>query len=112
MSAKNVLVLARNDNEEAMRVAAGLTISGHIISLIFMGDVISKNDLSVEKVELLELSEILPKTTNIEMEELLKRFCEIENSEKIAATLQMFEVIEKPVHTTCQKLLLSSSDSF
>lgn len=89
MSAKHVLVLARNDNEEAMRVAAGLTISGHIISLIFMGDVISKSDLSVEKVELLELSEILPKTTNIEMEDLFP----VLDDEKLSEIISTSDVV-------------------
>ena len=36
MSEKNLLVLARLDHAEAMRVAAGLTIFGHLFSLVFI----------------------------------------------------------------------------
>ena len=35
MSEKKLLVLARRDHTEAMRVAAGLTSCGHAVSLVF-----------------------------------------------------------------------------
>ena len=35
-SEKAILVLARRDHAEAMRVAAGLTIFGHRVGLVFM----------------------------------------------------------------------------
>ena len=36
MNEKSILVLARRDHAEAMRVAAGLTIFGHQVGLVFM----------------------------------------------------------------------------
>ena len=33
---KKILVLGRRDHTEAMRVAAGLTVAGHEIRLVFM----------------------------------------------------------------------------
>ena len=68
MSAKkNLLVLARRDHVEAMRFAAGLTILGHNIRLIFMTRPVSKESAASEHAELLELSDITPETTVAEM---------------------------------------------
>ncbi|MGI9381653.1 MAG: hypothetical protein ACR2PO_00740 [Methyloligellaceae bacterium] len=68
---KSVLVLARNDHAEAMRVAAGLTIFGHQVRLIFMSRPVSEADAEGEQAELLELSEIVPETTVAEMRDAL-----------------------------------------
>ena len=68
---RSVLVLARNDHLEAMRVAAGLTIFGHRVRLVFMGEAVSEADAGSEQAELLELSEIVPETTVPEMRDAL-----------------------------------------
>lgn len=60
---KKILVLARNNALEAMRVAAGLTIVGHEISLVFMHRELTEAEASSEQAELLELCDIIPKTT-------------------------------------------------
>ncbi len=64
---KKILVLARRDHIEAMRVAAGLTIFGHEVRLIFMAKPVSEETASSEHAELLELVEIEPETTVREM---------------------------------------------
>ncbi len=64
---KSILVLARRDPQEAMRVAAGLTIFGHTVRLVFMGRVLSEEEASGEHAELMELADIEPETTVIEM---------------------------------------------
>lgn len=61
--AKNLLVLARRDHTEAMRVAAGLTIFGHRIRLIFMTRPVEETPENAEQAELLELSDIVPQST-------------------------------------------------
>jgi len=68
---RKVLVLARRDPVEAMRVAAGLTIFGHDIRLIFMGQVLSEEIMASEHAELLELADIEPETTVQEMAEYM-----------------------------------------
>lgn len=68
-STKNVLVLARNNPTEAMRVAAGLTIFGHVIELVFMSRTLTEAEADSEQSELLELCEIVPKTTVSAMDE-------------------------------------------
>lgn len=60
---KKVLVLARRDHIEAMRVAAGMTIFGHEIRLVFMDRPVSEEVAASEHAELLELSDIFPETT-------------------------------------------------
>lgn len=60
---KSILVLARRDHIEAMRVAAGLTIFGHRVRLVFMTKPVSKEAVESEQAELLELSDISPETT-------------------------------------------------
>jgi len=64
---KKILILARRDHIEAMRVAAGLTIFGHEIRLVFMAKPVSENTATSEHAELLELVEIEPETTVSEM---------------------------------------------
>jgi len=66
---KNILVLARNNPTEAMRVAAGLTIFGHKIELVFMNRVLTEAEAEGEQGELLELCEIEPRTTVRAMKE-------------------------------------------
>ena len=69
--AKKILVLARRDHIEAMRVAAGMTIFGHEVRLVFMDRPVSEEVASSEHAELLELSEIAPETTVESMSGLL-----------------------------------------
>lgn len=64
---KSVLVLSRRDPEEAMRVAAGLTIFGHAVRLVFMNQPLSEEQASGENAELMELADIEPETTVPEM---------------------------------------------
>lgn len=63
MSEKKLLVLARRDHAEAMRVAAGLTIFGHQVSLVFMTGPVADTPENAANVELLDLSGIAPQTT-------------------------------------------------
>ena len=60
---KTILVLARRDHIEAMRVAAGLTIFGHRVRLIFMAKPVTDDVANSDHAELLELSDIAPETT-------------------------------------------------
>lgn len=64
---KSILVLARRDHGEAMRVAAGLTIFGHAVRLVFMAEPVAETAANAELAELLELSDITPETTVPEM---------------------------------------------
>lgn len=61
--AKKLLVLARRDHAEAMRVAAGLTIFGHTVNLIFMDHPVAESAENAANAELLELTGIEPLTT-------------------------------------------------
>jgi hypothetical protein len=63
VSEKNLLVLARRDHTEAMRVAAGLTIFGHRVSLVFMTGPVAETPDNAANAELLELAGIEPQTT-------------------------------------------------
>lgn len=72
MAAKKLLVLARRDPNEAMRVAAGLTIHEHDVSLIFLKAPQMNSDASAQQVELLELTGIVPKTMIAELEDELE----------------------------------------
>ncbi len=69
MSGRNrsILVLSRRDHREAMRVAAGMTIFGHQVRLVFMDHAVSEREASGEQAELLELADIEPETTIAEM---------------------------------------------
>lgn len=60
---KKLLVLARRDHAEAMRVAAGLTIFGHAVDLVFMDRPVAESAENAANAELLELSDIAPRTT-------------------------------------------------
>jgi hypothetical protein len=61
--AKRILVLARRDHAEAMRVASGLTIFGHSVRLVFMQGPVVQTAKIAAMAELLELSGISPETT-------------------------------------------------
>jgi hypothetical protein len=63
VSEKSILVLARRDHAEAMRVAAGLTIFGHRVALVFMRETVAETDENVANAELLEMCDIVPETT-------------------------------------------------
>ena len=67
MSEKKLLVLARRDHAEAMRVAAGLTIFGHQVGLVFMTGPVAETPENAANAELLELTGIEPQTTVTEM---------------------------------------------
>jgi len=69
MDEKNILVLGRRDHTEAMRVAAGLTIFGHEVRLVFMTEPVAETEANAAQAELLELSDIVPETTVAEMGE-------------------------------------------
>lgn len=59
---KSILILGRGDPNEAMRVAAGLTIFGHQPSVIFLLPVPETQE-NEEMMELLEFSDVESKTT-------------------------------------------------
>lgn len=67
MSEKRILVLARRDHAEAMRVAAGLTIFGHRVDLVFMSGAVAETPENAANAELLEMAGIAPRTTVAEM---------------------------------------------
>lgn len=58
--ARHILVLGQRDHSEAMRVAAGLTIFGHQVDLVFTDRVVEETDENIAQAELLELSDIEP----------------------------------------------------
>lgn len=60
---KQMLVLGRRDHTEAMRVAAGLTIFGHGVRLVFMDRPVEDSDDNAAQAETLELCDITPETT-------------------------------------------------
>ena len=57
---KKILVLARNDHTEAMRVAGGLTIFGHSVKIVFVDRPVEETPENLEQAELLEITEIEP----------------------------------------------------
>ncbi len=57
---KTVVVIARRDPVEAMRVAAGITVFGHHVSLVFAHGLLELSPEVVEGAELLELAEVAP----------------------------------------------------
>ena len=67
MVEKTIVVLARRDHGEGMRVAAGLTIAGHAVRLVFMTAPVEETVEMADLSELLELSDIVPETTVAEM---------------------------------------------
>ncbi len=67
METKKILVLGRRDHTEAMRVAAGLTIFGHQVRLVFMTAPVEETEANAKQAELLDLADIVPETTVVEM---------------------------------------------
>lgn len=65
---KQVLVLGRRDHTEAMRVAAGLTIFGHQVRLVFMTGPVAETPENIEQAETLELCDIEPETTVLDQD--------------------------------------------
>ncbi len=63
MSTRKLVVLARRDHAEAMRVAAGLTIMGHTVDVVFMDRPVESTPENEANAELLELTGIEPTTT-------------------------------------------------
>ena len=67
MTTRKIAVLGRDNHGEAMRVAAGLTIYGHEVRIIFMNESVSETEGNAKQAELLELADIIPETTVSEM---------------------------------------------
>ncbi len=55
--------MGRDNHAEAMRVAAGLTIYGHEVRIVFMDKIVAETEENAKQAELLELADILPETT-------------------------------------------------
>ena len=62
IAAKSVLVIARRDPLEAMRVAAGITVFGHQVELVFAHGRLEVVPEMEQFAELIELAEISPKS--------------------------------------------------
>ena len=62
VAAKSVLVVARRDPLEAMRVAAGITVFGHEVALVFAHGRLEVVPEMEPFAELIELAEISPKS--------------------------------------------------
>lgn len=63
MSGKSLLVLARRDHTEAMRVAAGLTLAGNTVTLVFMDRPVEDTPQNVAHYEMLETCDVAVATT-------------------------------------------------
>lgn len=55
-----IVVIARNDPAEAMRVASGITIFGHQVSLIFAHGPLEITPQIIEYAELLSFTDVEP----------------------------------------------------
>lgn len=86
---KQLLVLARNEPVEAMRVAAGLTIVGHSVELVFMNRVLTSEEADSEHGELLELCEIEPKTTV----EAMQQYFPLLNKQALATQITRADIV-------------------
>ena len=67
MTTRKITVLGRDNHSEAIRVAAGLTIYGHEVRIVFMNEPVSETEENTKQSELLELADIIPETTISEM---------------------------------------------
>ena len=63
MTTRSIAVLGRDDHGEAMRVAAGLTIYGHEVRIVFMNEPVAETEENTKQAELLKLADIIPETT-------------------------------------------------
>lgn len=59
---RSILVIARRDPLEAMRVAAGITVFGHQVELVFAHGRLEIVPETEQFAELIELAEISPKS--------------------------------------------------
>ena len=59
---KRILVLARRDASEAMRVAAGLTIRNNAVDFVFMIKPARTPSGAIKNFDMLQLAEILPRS--------------------------------------------------
>lgn len=62
VNTKSILMLGRRDPTETMRVAAGLTIFGHTLSVVFLVPV-PDTPANVEMAELLDFADVESRTT-------------------------------------------------
>ena len=69
MTTRKIAVLGRDNHAEAMRVAAGLTIYGHEVRIVFMSEAVAETEENAKQAELLELADIILETTVSEMAE-------------------------------------------
>lgn len=83
---KTVLVLARRDHTEAMRVAAGITIMNHSVRLVFMSGPVADTAANAEQAETLELAGVEPQTTVAAMADQLPLLDATALAAAIAAT--------------------------
>ncbi len=86
-SQKKVVVVARRDPVEAMRVASGITIFSHEVTLVFAHGIVEVTPEVEEQAEMLELAEV----------ELYSLFDEAElprlESQQLLNLLQSAEVV-------------------
>ena len=66
---KKILVLARDDHTEAMRVAAGITIADHEVRLVLMDRVLAETAENALQVETLDFAGVAPETSVAAMAE-------------------------------------------
>ena len=59
---RSVLVVVRRDPLEGMRVAAGITVFGHSVSLVFAHGQLEITEDLQDLAELLDLADIVPKS--------------------------------------------------
>lgn len=64
---KHILVLARRDCYEAIRVAAGLTIRNNTVDFVFMTKPSINAQGKFDHFEMLELAEITPQSLNVDV---------------------------------------------
>jgi len=62
MREKKILMLARRDPQEAMRVSAGLAVRGHDLTFYFLKPPTKDNQGRYVNLEMLEVMEIKPQT--------------------------------------------------
>lgn len=67
MSGKRLVVLARRDHTEAMRVAAGLTLVGNQVTLVFMDRAVEQTPQNAAHYEMVEMCDVAVATTRREM---------------------------------------------
>jgi hypothetical protein len=89
---KKLLVLARRDPIEAMRVAAGLTIHDHQVRILFLCEADLETEEAREYLELLELSEIVPQSILSSMENQMECLDVIQGSKMMADADQLISL--------------------